>query len=202
MGSNQQPNLLDVTPSIQNQSELESQLGLEIVKQSSFLNQFENDEETNVENQDVKDLIVNTLKEIFPTDNENIDLILSLFPQDGALPIKEALTKVSKDQLAQAIAFPNSALLEQFLLNYDDGHNYISLDVPYLAALATNCENVQTDDYLGRYIEDLKEYKCSSKPKGVNLSNTSKTQLEKIRGNVLRNIEFYPNFSYLVSFQR
>ena len=192
MGSNQQPDLLDITRSIQNKSELESQLGLEIVKQSSFLNQFEDDaEQPNVECQEVKELIVKTLKEILPANDENVDLILGLFPQDGALPVKEAIAKVSKDQLSQAVAFPNSTLLDQFLLDYDEENNFIPLDVPYLAALATSCENVQTDDYLNRYKEDLKEYKYSSKPKNLNLSSNSKAQLEKVRGNVLRNIEFF-----------
>ena len=196
MASNQQPDLLDITPAIQNESQLESQLGLEIVKQSSFLNQFENDvEQPNIENQDVKDLIVSTLKEIIPSKDENTALILGLFPQDGDLPVKEALARASKDQLAQAVAFPNSNLLEQFLLNYDDEKNFIELNVPLLASLATSCENVQSDDFLNRYIEDLKDYKSSSKPKNLNLPSNSKTQMEKIRGNVLRNIDFFLNNS-------
>ena len=187
MASNQQPDLLDITPAIQNESQLESQLGLEIVKQSSFLNQFEND----VEQPNIENLIGSTLKEIIPSKDENTALILGLFPQDGDLPVKEALARASKDQLAQAVAFPNSNLLEQFLLNYDDENNFIELNVPLLASLATSCENVQSDDFLNRYIEDLKDYKSSSKPKNLNLPSNSKTQMEKIRGNVLRNIDFF-----------
>ena len=193
MGTKQQPDLLSITPTVQNEAEFESQIGLEIVKQSSFIKQFEdNIQQTNVENQDVKDLIVSTLKEIFPKENENLNLILSLFPQDGVLPVKEALTRVSKDQLAQAVAFPDSTLLDQFLQNYDDENNRIDLDVKFLAALATSCENLQTDDYLNRYKEDLLDYKKSKPHESFNsLSSASKAQLEKIRGNVLRNIEFF-----------